>query len=131
MKQMKADIIDAYCKIRQIDHTIPDHVLDYMKEAAIEKLEKVESVVCTNNKNDKMEHIKDLFRHMNSHNRDYAEEMIKYIKTEHRTLQQNFFRMVSTVINAVAKTEYHDERNEASINWCKKVSEIDAFFPYI
>ena len=28
-------IIDAYCKIRTIDHTIPDDVLDFMKDAAI------------------------------------------------------------------------------------------------
>lgn len=31
-------IRDAYCKIRTIDHTIPDDVLDFMKDAAIEKL---------------------------------------------------------------------------------------------
>lgn len=35
----KKDIIDAYCKVRTIDHTIPDDVLDFMKQAAIEKLE--------------------------------------------------------------------------------------------
>jgi hypothetical protein len=31
-------IIDAYCRIRTIDNTIPDDVLDFMKDAAIEKL---------------------------------------------------------------------------------------------
>jgi hypothetical protein len=31
-------IRDAYCKIRTIDQTIPDDVLDFMKEAALEKL---------------------------------------------------------------------------------------------
>lgn len=35
----KEDIINAYCRIRTIDHTIPDDVLDFMKDAAIEKLE--------------------------------------------------------------------------------------------
>jgi hypothetical protein len=35
----KEDIIDAYCKIRTIDQTIPDDVLDFMKNAAIEALE--------------------------------------------------------------------------------------------
>jgi len=34
------DIINAYCRIREIDQTIPDEVLDFMKEAAIEKLVK-------------------------------------------------------------------------------------------
>ncbi len=33
-----SDIIDAYCRIRTIDNTIPDDVLDFMKSAAIEKL---------------------------------------------------------------------------------------------
>lgn len=28
-------IIDAYCRIRTIDNTIPDEVLDYMKEASL------------------------------------------------------------------------------------------------
>lgn len=34
----KQQIIDAYCGIRTIDQTIPDEVLDFMKNAAIEKL---------------------------------------------------------------------------------------------
>lgn len=33
-------IIDAYCRIRTIDQTIPDDVLDFMKDAALEKLRK-------------------------------------------------------------------------------------------
>ncbi len=37
-------IIDAYCKIRTIDNTIPDDVIDFMKDAAIEKLKKLETV---------------------------------------------------------------------------------------
>lgn len=35
-------IIDAYCRIRTIDQTIPDDVLDFMKDAAIEKLKNIE-----------------------------------------------------------------------------------------
>lgn len=35
----KEDIINTYCKIRSIDNTIPDDLLDFMKDAAIEKLE--------------------------------------------------------------------------------------------
>ena len=31
-------IRDAYCKIRTIDQTIPDDVLDFMRDASIEKL---------------------------------------------------------------------------------------------
>jgi hypothetical protein len=33
------DIRDAYIRMRKIDNTIPDCVLDFMKDAAIEKLE--------------------------------------------------------------------------------------------
>ena len=33
-------IRDTYCHIRTIDQTIPDDVLDFMKDAAIEKLRK-------------------------------------------------------------------------------------------
>lgn len=36
MKQR--DITDAYARIRTIDNTIPDDVLDFMKDSAIEKL---------------------------------------------------------------------------------------------
>jgi len=34
-------IRDAYCKIRTIDQTIPDDVLDFMRDASIEKLKQV------------------------------------------------------------------------------------------
>lgn len=37
-------IIDAYCRIRTIDNTIPDDVLDFIKDAAIEKLRKYDVV---------------------------------------------------------------------------------------
>lgn len=35
------DIIKAYCKIRESNNTIPDDVLDFMKESSIEKIEKI------------------------------------------------------------------------------------------
>lgn len=34
------DIIDAYTRIRKIDQTIPDEVLDFMKDEAVEALRK-------------------------------------------------------------------------------------------
>lgn len=39
----KKQIIDAYLWIRKNNNTIPDEVLDFMKEAALEKLEKDDS----------------------------------------------------------------------------------------
>lgn len=35
----KKDIIDAYCEIRKTNTSIPDEVLDFMKQSAIEKLD--------------------------------------------------------------------------------------------
>lgn len=34
------DIRKAYCRIREIDHTIPDNVLDFMLNASIEAIRK-------------------------------------------------------------------------------------------
>ena len=36
------DIIDAYCRIRKIDNTIPDDVLDFMKIVAIERIREID-----------------------------------------------------------------------------------------
>lgn len=42
---MKAkDIIDAYVRIRTIDHTIPDDVLDFMKESSLKELSRLEGI---------------------------------------------------------------------------------------
>jgi len=41
----KKMFIDAYVKIRTIDQTIPDEVLDFMKNAAIEKLSETNEMV--------------------------------------------------------------------------------------
>lgn len=40
----RKDIVDAWARIREIDHTIPDDVLDFMKDAAIEKIERYETL---------------------------------------------------------------------------------------
>lgn len=38
----KEDIVKAYAKIRIIDSSIPDEVLDFMKQASIDKLSNVD-----------------------------------------------------------------------------------------
>lgn len=38
-KHMRDEIIKAYCRIRKIDNTIPDDVLDFMKDASLKALE--------------------------------------------------------------------------------------------
>lgn len=41
----RTDIIEAWTRIRKIDSTIPDEVLDFMKKASLEKLEENNKVV--------------------------------------------------------------------------------------
>lgn len=41
----RSDIIEAWSKIRKIDSTIPDEVLDFMKDAAIERLQEDNKVI--------------------------------------------------------------------------------------
>jgi hypothetical protein len=38
---VKKNIIDAYVRFREIDNTIPDAVLDFMKDCAIEKIDNI------------------------------------------------------------------------------------------
>lgn len=38
-------IIDAYVRIRTIDQTIPDDVLDFMKNSALEKLAEINKTI--------------------------------------------------------------------------------------
>ena len=48
--------------------------------------------------------------------------MIEYLKSAHRTSQQDFWRTIQAVIMEYAKYD-HDLRNEASVEFCKAVSE--------
>lgn len=51
----------------------------------------------------------------------FYEELVN----SHRTLQQNFWRSVAHMIKEYAKNEYYDLRNEDSVNWCKKMAEVE------
>lgn len=52
--------------------------------------------------------------------KDFCEQMHK----EHRTLQQNFMRLIRRYIEETARLEHFDERNEASVMMCRKLVEI-------
>lgn len=52
-----------------------------------------------------------------------------FFKT-HRTLQQSTLQLIALFIEEVSESET-DLRNEASIEWCKKVTAIDHYFPFI
>lgn len=52
----------------------------------------------------------------------------------HRTLQQNIFRLIATIINFMADDNYRtDERNQASHDISKKLAQIlkDEYIPFV
>lgn len=55
----------------------------------------------------------------NFDNKDFCEQMHR----EHRTLQQNFMRLIREYLKSTAETEYYDGRNEASVMFARKVME--------
>jgi len=80
-------IIDAYCRIRKIDQAIPDEVLDFMKDSAIEKLRvKVDSNI--NNMN---------------HNCTLSDVFIQISKYEDTIHLPTFIRL---------RSSYYDEREK-------------------
>jgi hypothetical protein len=64
---------------------------------------------------------KNLFHKINGADDMFTEVLMKHILSEHRTLQQSFWRMITKLIIQTAKTEYYDLRNEASIEMCKEI----------
>jgi len=58
------------------------------------------------------------------------------ISRVHRTLQQNFWRMIQQMAREYAKldeNECYDLRNEAAVKWCKRITEAtnDLGMPYV
>jgi hypothetical protein len=64
------------------------------------------------------------------HEEDVAQTMFLALSKSHRTIQQSFFRAFSILVNKM-KDMPVDARNEAAVEWCKKVSEIETNFPRI
>ena len=77
--------------------------------------------------------VSDIFQAVNysSNARRLAKIFSKHIETEHRTLVQSFFRMISDIIDSYAKHEYFDDRNKGSLEWAKMVAKIESFMPLI
>ena len=63
--------------------------------------------------------------------KELEDGMLNALLDEHRTLQQSFFRVLHNVMKQYAATKYYDLRNEASIEYAKRVSELDHHFPLI
>jgi hypothetical protein len=68
--------------------------------------------------------------------KDLTKEFLDHLAREHRTLQQNFFRMLQILIENHAENSF-DDRNAASVNWAKKVKDLrdengnSFFMPFI
>jgi hypothetical protein len=62
-----------------------------------------------------------------------ADVLHRRLDRQHRTLQQNFWRMIAKIIQKVGETpeHYYDLRNEASVKWAQEVSKIEKHFPFI
>lgn len=59
-----------------------------------------------------------------------AEVMKHTTLKEHRTIQQRFLQSLANYIDLLTDFDT-DLRNEAGINWCKSVSQIEHRFPFI
>ncbi len=60
-------------------------------------------------------------------NFNYGEQSVEFfnqLSRQHRTLQQNIWRMIVNTIREYADTKYFDLRNEDSVKFCKKVQEF-------
>ena len=55
---------------------------------------------------------------------DQADAFFQMLTRQHRTLQQNFWRMIIKVILRYADTKWFDPRNEASVELCKKFKKL-------
>lgn len=80
--------------------------------------------------------IEEIFRLLNymTNEKELANAFNEKVSRQHRTLQQNFFRLVHSIIaNYAVNSEKfgYDLRNEAAVNWAKEVAKIEGFMPFI
>ena len=79
--------------------------------------------------------VRTIFRSLNYAGRDDFEKLLSHIlNTEHRTLQQNFWRMINNVAAKYyehSQPNYFDARNEQSVEFTKGIKDLNAFFSHI
>ena len=70
---------------------------------------------------------------LNGFGNEKMNDFVNALMKDHRTLQQSFMRLMIGIINAWNKTEYYDERNEATIKLANKLSEAikDVYMPLV
>jgi len=59
-----------------------------------------------------------------------ARDFVKRLAKKHRTSQQLLIKLLSKILHEYSNTNF-DPRNQASVEWSKKVSELDNNFPYV
>ena len=75
---------------------------------------------------------KTISNYVNAGNNNDFDELAKLMVQDHRTLQQSKMRLVYAFISEMAQLQYTDARNEASVNFAKRVMELkDVYFPLI
>ena len=82
--------------------------------------------------NDKVEEaLKVIFKELNTIGKsNVGETLAAHLQSEHRTLQQNFFREFMAAMY-IYKDGGSDLRNEQSVKLAKMLADMDYYFPYV
>jgi len=132
-------IIDAYCKIRTIDQTIPDDVLDFMKEAAIEKLNRVNSTPSFDTSSElnliiddykrRLENISELIKSQTHNGSVYdiqKRERLITKQSEYRTFIADLSKLAPAKNNTQSKIdEYTEMLNNMKENQSKEIDHLN------
>jgi hypothetical protein len=62
--------------------------------------------------------------------KELVERMLIVLNGSHRTLQQSFFRVFAKTMEQYADARC-DLRNEASVDFAKKIRDLDHHFPFV
>ncbi len=107
--------------------------MSFEQESQIEKKEKTWSELDFEDKEALA--IRTIFRSLNYSGRDDLEKLLGHIlHTEHRTLQQNFWRMIANIGEKYyenSQPRYFDARNEDSVKFTKGFKELNKGFSHI
>ena len=60
-----------------------------------------------------------------------SQGIVEGIENCHRTLQQSFMRCFVAAMKEYGDTRFFDPRNEASVDFAKKIGEMEEHFPFI
>lgn len=63
--------------------------------------------------------------------KELGEAISTAISSEHKTLQQTFFRVFQQTVTHYGKYAYVDRRNQGSRDWANAASEIQVALPFV